>query len=126
MKFRAICENHLYVKAYNRGKRFVGKAIAVYVLPDFRAEKIRRAHPEKKKINRLGLTTSKKLGTAVVRSRTRRILREAYRTVTREHQMKQGFLIVLSAREAATKMKSSELVPELARAFERLQMFIPS
>ena len=124
MKFRAICENHLYVKAYNRGKRFVGKALAVYVLPDYRAEKIRRAHPQKQKINRLGLTTSKKLGTAVVRSRTRRILREAYRTVTREHQMKQGFLIVLSAREAATKMKSSEIVPELTRAFDRLQMFV--
>ena len=126
MKFRAICENHLYVKAYNRGKRYVGKAIAVYVLPDFRAEKIRRAHPQKQKINRLGLTTSKKLGSAVVRSRTRRILREAYRTVTRENQLKQGFLIVLSAREAATKMKSNELVPELKRAFDRLQMIIPS
>ena len=124
MKFRAICENHLYVKAYNRGKRYVGKAMAVYVLPDFRAEKIRRAHPKKQKINRLGLTTSKKLGTAVVRSRTRRILREAYRTVTRENQLKQGFLIVLSAREAATTMKSTDLVPELARAFDRLQMII--
>lgn len=124
MKFRAICENHLYVKAYNRGKRYVGKALAVYVLPDFRAEKIRRAHPLKKKINRLGLTTSKKLGGAVVRSRTRRILREAYRTVTRENQLKQGYLIVLCAREAATDMKSTELVPELQRAFDRLQMII--
>ena len=124
MKFRAICENHLYVKAYNRGKRYVGKALAVYVLPDFRAEKIRRAHPLKKKINRLGLTTSKKLSGAVVRSRTRRILREAYRTVTRENQLKQGYLIVLCAREAATDMKSTELVPELQRAFDRLQMII--
>ena len=124
MKFRAICENHLYVKAYNKGKRYVGKALAVYVLPDFRAEKIRCAHPKKQKINRLGLTTSKKLGTAVVRSRTRRILREAYRTVTRENQLKQGFLIVLSAREAATTMKSTDLVPERARAFDRLQMII--
>lgn len=124
MKFRAICENHLYVKAYNRGKRYVGKALAVYVLPDFRAEKIRRAHPHKQKINRLGLTTSKKLGTAVVRSRTRRILREAYRTVTRENQLKQGYLIVLSAREAATEMKSTELIPEMTRAFDRLGMII--
>ena len=126
MKFRAICENHLYVKAYNKGKRYVGKALAVYVLPDFRAEKIRRAHPTKQKINRLGLTTSKKLGTAVVRSRTRRILREAYRTVTREKQLKQGYLIVLSAREAATTMKSTDLVPEIERAFDRLQMIVHS
>ena len=125
MKFRAICENHLYVKAYQRGKRYVGKAIAVYVLPDFRAEKIRRAHPLKKKINRLGLTVTKKLGGAVVRSRTRRILREAYRFVTREKKLKQGYLIVISAREAAVSMKSTELVPELTRAFERLQMVLP-
>ncbi len=126
MKFRAICENHLYVKAYSRGKRYVGKALALYILPDFRAEKIRRAHPEKKKINRLGLTVSKKLGSAVVRSRTRRIMREAYRLTTRELNLKQGYLIVIAAREAAVHMKSTDLLPEMKKAFEKLQMVVPS
>ncbi len=123
MKFRAICENHLYAKAYAKGKRFVGKAIAVYVLPDFRAEKIRRARPQKTKINRIGLTVSKKLGGAVVRTRTRRVLREAYREVLRDMPLKAGFLVVIAARERATAMKSTELVPEMKLAFERLEMF---
>lgn len=126
MKFRAICENHLYVKAYSRGKRYVGKALAFYVLPDYRADKIRRAHPEKKKINRLGLTVSKKLGSAVVRSRARRIMREAYRLTTRELNLKQGYLIVIAAREAAVHMKSTDLLPEMKKAFEKLQMVVPS
>ena len=126
MKFRAICENHLYVKAYSRGKRYVGKALAFYVLPDYRAEKIRRAHPQKKKINRLGLTASKKLGSAVVRSRARRIMREAYRLTTQDLHLKQGYLIVIAAREAAVHMKSTDLIPEMKKAFEKLQMVVPS
>ncbi len=126
MKFRAICENHLYAKAYSRGKRYVGGGIAVYVLPDYRAEKIRRARPQKDKINRIGLTTSKKLGGAVVRTRVRRILREAYRQVITETPIRPGYLIVIAAREPATRMKSTHLVPELRRAFARLQLFAQS
>ncbi len=126
MKFRAICENHLYAKAYSRGRRYVGGAVAVYVLPDYRAEKIRRARPQKDKINRIGLTVSKKLGGAVVRTRVRRILREAYRQVISETSLRPGHLIVVAAREPAVHMKSTRLVPELRRAFERLQLFSQS
>ena len=38
MKFIAICENHLYSKAYSKGKRAVTSALAVYVLPDYKAK----------------------------------------------------------------------------------------
>ena len=40
MKFKAICENHLYQKAYAKGKRAVMPAIAVYVLPDYAAKRL--------------------------------------------------------------------------------------
>ncbi len=126
MKFRAICENHLYSKAYARGKRYVGRAIAVYVLPDYRAEKIRRARPQKDKINRIGLTVSKKLGGAVVRTRVRRILREAYRDIQNEYTIRPGFLVVIAAREPAVTMTSTALTPELRRAFSRLQLIVES
>ena len=59
MKFRAICENHLYSKAYSKGKRAVTAALAVYVLPDYEAKRLAKAHPQKKTVNRIGLTTSK-------------------------------------------------------------------
>ncbi len=122
MKFTAICENHLYAKAYSKGKRHVTPALAVYVLPDYRAAQLRRAHPQKKEVNRIGLTVSKKLGGAVVRSRVRRILREAYREVERTCGVRTGFLIVLAARSAATGMKSTEIAQHMKTAFSRLSL----
>ena len=123
MKFRAICENHLYSKAYSRGKRAVTSALAVYILPDYHAKKLAKAHPEKKTVNRIGLTTSTKLGGAVVRSRTRRILREGLRELMRERELRVGYLIVIAARNAATKLKSHDIRLQLEEAFGRLGFF---
>ena len=123
MKFKAICENHLYSKAYSKGKRAVTSALAVYILPDYAAKKLAKAHPQKRVMNRIGLTTSTKLGGAVVRSRARRILREGLRTLDAERPLKTGFLIVIAARSAATKLKSTDIKRELEYAFSKLGMF---
>ena len=122
MKFRAICENHLYSKAYSKGKRAVTRLIAVYVLNDYAAEKLRRAHPQKKRVNRIGLTVTKKLGGAVTRNHTKRILREAYRAVQKEYRIKTGYLVVIAAREAATTAKSTEIARDLTYALGKLNM----
>jgi ribonuclease P protein component len=123
MKFRAICENHLYSKAYSKGKRAVTQALAVYVLPDYAARRLAKAHPQKKTVNRIGLTTSTKLGTAVVRSRCRRIMREGLRAVEKEKNLKKGFLIVIAARSAAVRLKSNDIKAQLDVAFDQLGMF---
>ena len=123
MKFRAICENHLYSKAYSKGKRAVTSALAVYILPDYQARRLAKAHPEKRVMNRIGLTVSTKLGGAVVRSRVRRILREGLRAVEAERSLKVGFLIVIAARSSATKLKSSDIKRHLDIAFEKLGMY---
>lgn len=123
MKFKAICENHLYSKAYSKGKRAVTSALAVYILPDYAAKRLARSHPEKKIVNRIGLTTSKALGGAVVRSRVRRIMREALRTLQAERPLKQGFLIVIAGRRAATELKSTDIRLQLEYAFRKLDMF---
>ncbi len=123
MKFRAICENHLYSKAYSKGKRAVTSALAVYILPDYAAGRLAKAHPEKKKMNRIGLTVSTKLGGAVVRSRVRRILRAGLSALEKEQPIKNGFLIVIAARSAAVHMKSTDIKSELKTAFTKLEMF---
>ena len=123
MKFRAIKENHLYSKAYSKGKRAVTSALAVYVLPDYAAKRLAKAHPQKMTVNRIGLTTSTKLGGAVVRSRARRILREGLRLLEKEKPLKTGFLIVIAARSAATATKSTDIKEHLTEAFARLKMF---
>jgi ribonuclease P protein component len=123
MKFNAICENHLYSKAYSKGKRAVTSALAVYILPDYAAKRLAKAHPQKRLENRIGLTTSTKLGGAVVRSRARRILREGLRLLEKEKPLKKGFLIVIAARSAATDMKSTDIKKHLNDAFCKLQMF---
>ena len=123
MKFRAICENHLYSKAYSKGKRAVTNALAVYVLPDYQAKRLAKAHPERKVVNRIGLTTSTKLGGAVVRSRCRRIMREGLMALEREKTLKKGFLIVIAARSASVSLKSTEIKRQLDAAFTKLGMY---
>ncbi len=123
MKFTAIKENHLYSKAYSKGKRAVTSALAVYVLPDYAAKRLAKAHPQKTVVNRIGLTTSTKLGGAVVRSRTRRILREGLRALEAEKRLKVGFLIVIAARSAAVDLKAYEIKEHLDLAFKKLGMY---
>ena len=123
MKFKAICENHLYSKAYSKGKRAITSALAVYVLPDYHAKRLANAHPEKKIMNRIGLTTSTKLGSAVVRSRCRRIMREGLRSLEKRRPLKVGFLIVIAARSGAVSLKSNQIEAHLERAFESLGMY---
>ena len=123
IKFKAICENHLFSKAYSKGKRAVTSALAVYVLPDYAAKRLAKADPQKRVVNRIGLTTSTKLGGAVVRSRCRRIMREGLRAVEKKKELKKGFLIVIAARSAAVSKKSSDIARELNIAFTKLGMF---
>ncbi len=120
MKFRAIKENHLFGKAYSKGKRAVTSALAVYLLPDYAAKRLAKCDTRGQIKNRYGITVSTKIGGAVVRSRCRRIIREALRALEAEGNLKVGFLVVIAARSAIVKMKSTEVKKELNETFSRL------
>ena len=123
MKNVAIKENHLYNKTFRRGNRFSGRTVGVYVLRDYAAGRLQKAHPDKKRINRLGISVSKKLGNAVTRNRSKRIVREAYRQV--EPQLKTGFLVVLGIRDGIIGKKTQDVKRELLYAFNKLDMLVP-
>ena len=123
MKFRAIKENHLFGKAYSKGKRAVTSALAVYVLPDYAAKRLAKSDTRKQLKNRYGITVSTKIGGAVTRSRCRRIIREGLRSIESKGNLKQGYLIVIAARSSAPKMKSYDIESNLNEAFSKLGMY---
>ena len=122
MKYRAICENHLYSKAYRKGKKAVGATLAVYVLPDYRKHALMKANPEKKFVNRIGLTVGKKIGGAVARNRAKRLIRHAYKSIDTKTPVKTGHLIVLVAREAIVGKKMQDVEKELCRHLRKLEL----
>ena len=122
MKYTTIKEHHLYNKTFQRGKRYSGKYLSVFVLRDYAAKRLMRENPEKKYYNRFGVSVTKRVGGAVQRSRVKRILRAGYRAV--EPELKTGFLVVISPREGILAAKSTDVERELRRGFAKLEMLL--
>ena len=123
MKFVAIKEHHLYNKAYRQGNRFVGRLVAVYVLRDYAARKLMMAHPQHCYVNRIGLSVTKKVGGACIRTRAKRIMREALRAVEKERTLKTGYLVVIAARREIVGKKMQDVERELRLAFDKMNLY---
>lgn len=122
MKFYAIRENGLYKKAYKIGARKGAKNLTVYVLRDRAAAELRKQHPEKRTINRIGISASKKVGGAVQRNRAKRVIREAYREIDKTVGIKTGFLIVITPRTECTVSKMQNVKSDLLYCLKNLDM----
>ena len=123
MKEFAIKENHLFVKAYQGGKRYVTDTVAVYVLKDLKAGRLRKENPEKEFLNRIGFTATTKLGHVVVRNRAKRGMRAAYRNIISSRPIKTGNLIVITARDKIREAGSDQVQRDMNRAFNKLELF---
>jgi ribonuclease P protein component len=93
LKINTICDNGVFLRAYKKGKFSAGKPVCVYFLKGAAGER------------RLGITVSKKLGSAVTRNRAKRIIRAAFT----ESDFPTGFDYIIMARPAIVTAKSDEL-----------------
>lgn len=88
-------QNKDFQLCYRKGKSVISQNVILYV---------RKNHLP---VNRLGITTSKKMGNAVCRSRARRLIRQAWRET--ELLAPVGLDIVIVARTHITEIKSDVL-----------------
>ena len=90
-----IKSNCDFRRVYGKGKSFQGPALVSYVLKN-------RAG-----ICRIGITTSKKIGNAVERNRSRRVIRAAYSMI--EDKIQGNYDFVFVARSKTKYIKSTKL-----------------
>ena len=95
-------------RLYNRGKTVTDPALGIYYSKN-------RAG-----ICRIGITTSKKIGNAVERNRSRRLLKEAFRSVC--PNVIPGYDIVIVARSKTKYVKSTRLAEIMHRIFSEQGM----
>ena len=105
-KLLTVKENHLFLRAYSKGKCAVSSSIAVYVLKNKRSSDIK-----------YGITVSKDRGNAVVRNRLRRIIRAAYRELY--PRIRRGYIIVIVARQGCIGKNSNTIKSELEQLFKK-------
>lgn len=101
-------KNHEFRRLYQKGASAAGPGMVVY------CRKNRLDH------NRLGLTASVKLGSAVVRNRCRRRLREVYRL--QSPRLRQGWDLILVARSRTVKASWQELNDTFLRLCRKLDL----
>ena len=108
--FVTLKSNSDFRRLYNRGKAVTDPALVVYYSKN-------RAG-----ICRIGITTSKKIGNAVERNRSRRVIREAFRQVCPD--LNPCYDIVIVARSKTKYVKSTRLAEIMMNIFEKEGMLI--
>ena len=98
-KFVSVKKNREFQYLFKKGKSIVNSAFVCY----FR--------PSRRRVNRLGIVTSKKIGNAVKRSRARRVIREAFRLLEPElrQRLEQRYDFVFVARGKTPYLKSTKV-----------------
>ncbi|MBR2175872.1 MAG: ribonuclease P protein component [Clostridia bacterium] len=88
--------NNDFRRLYSKGRSCLSPVLVTYVMKN------------RCGFVRIGITTSKKIGKAVMRNRSRRIIREAYRMIS--DQVKPGYDLVFVARGKTPYVKSCDIL----------------
>ena len=111
MKFSSALKlNHIFRRLYST-QGYANGMLVLY------------ARPNHLGVNRVGITTGKKLGHAVVRNRARRRLREVYRL--NEALFKPGFDIVVVARHKCVTADFQKLTMAYLSLAEKAGILLP-
>lgn len=105
MKYVSLNKRQDFSRTYKKGKSIVHPQVVVYI----------RRNPVG--YTRIGITTSKKIGTAVERNRARRVIRHALYNVLPQNVG--NYDIVLVARGYTKKLKSTQLQTTLQSIFKK-------
>ncbi len=103
-----VKENHIFRRAYRKGRTAVRSGLVVYCLPNRRGN------------CRLGITASTKLGKAVVRSFVRRRIRSLWQNHKRE--MVGGYDVIIVARSRMVSDKFAKLEKQYVSALQELEL----
>lgn len=107
-ELQTIKENYTFRRLYRSKKCYVYPQIVVYVAKN------------RLGVFRYGITTSKKIGNAVQRSRCRRIIRAAlYEYVNDLTDLNSGYDVVIVARTRAAFVKSTELIKPIGDSLKK-------
>ena len=110
-KMVALCRNNDFRRLYARGKSFVSPVVVVYTLKN-RTGQVR-----------VGITTSKKIGNAVQRNRSRRVIREAYRGLA--SRVRPGVDLVFVARGKTPYVKSTDVARHMELQLQAAGVLLP-
>lgn len=98
-KYVCIKKDKEFRFLFNKGESIVTYAFICYV------------RENKRRVNRIGIVTGKKVGNAVKRNRARRVIREAFRLIEPRlrEQSKKRYDFIFVARAKTTELKTDKL-----------------
>lgn len=108
-KYITLKENTDFNRVYYRGKSSAKPQLVVYSLKN------------RLGVCRIGITTSKKIGNAVERNRSRRIIRAAFQSVIKDFDTEgKGYDFVFVARTKTKYLKSTHIEKAMRECFAEL------
>jgi ribonuclease P protein component len=102
-------KNYEFMRAYKKGKFYVGKYIILYAIKN------------NCKLNRLGITVNKKIGKSVKRNRVKRLIKESYRFY--ENFIKNDFDLVFVARNQEVIPRYLDIIREMKFLLKKLDVY---
>jgi len=109
LKKYKIRKNSEFRVVYKKGKSIANRLLVLYIFRNI------------KKLNRTGVSVSKKVGKSVIRNKVRRLIKESYRL--NNSNLKQGYDLVFIARNSAKNRSFLEIQKSMLELFKKAGLY---